>query len=309
MKAPSRCALWPGDTCAFLHERSNAVMKHEITFAKLHGLGNDFIVVPLHAFSGSLNNLARQICDRHTGVGADGLAALLEPKSRRHQSRIRIFNSDGSEAEMSGNGIRCVGGYLAATDPARKKFEIETLAGLKTLEMTERQDGQWAFRVRMGAPILAPAKIPFKGKGVRAPVVSYPLRTRRGVLPVTVTSMGNPHCSIFVSDFVGFDWETLGQEIERHHLFPHRTNVEFVKLISRNEVEVRFWERGAGHTMSSGTGSSAAVVAGVLNGLIDRKVTVRTLAGSMKVYWPKNGEVILTGPVVHIAQGKYSYHD
>lgn len=284
-------------------------MRQEISFAKLHGLGNDFIVAPLPKFTGSLNKLAREICARHTGVGADGLAALVEPNNKRHQARIRIFNADGSEAEMSGNGIRCVGGYLAGTDPGRKKFEIETVAGLKTLEMTEREVGRWAFRVRMGAPILTPAKIPFKGRGKRHPILAYPLRTQRGALPVTVTSMGNPHCTIFVSDFVGIDWETLGKEIERHSLFPHRTNVEFVKILSRNEIEVRFWERGVGQTMSSGTGSCAAVVAAILNGLTERKVRVRTLAGSMEVHWPKNGEVILTGPVEHIAAGHYLYRE
>jgi diaminopimelate epimerase len=207
----------------------------------------------------------------------------------------------------------------------------------------------------MGAPVLDPAKIPFKAGAFPVPIKGYPLRTQQGVLPVTVTSMGNPHCSVFVRSFdppvpcaagVGpngpspacgpkpfggrrpeggfgpqggvwpgasaagpydLGWEGLGREIETNPLFPNRTNVEFVKVISRKEIAVQFWERGVGHTMSSGTGACAATVASILNGLTERQVRVQTQAGSLLVAWPENGEVILTGLVERIAQGTYNY--
>jgi len=163
------------------------------------------------------------------------------------------------------------------------------------------------FRVAMGAPILEPGKIPFTAGTFPVPVRGYPLRTRQGVLPVTVTSMGNPHCSIFVQDFTGLDWASLGREIETNPLFPNRTNVEFVKVISKKEIAVRFWERGVGHTMSSGTGSCAAAVASILGGRTGRQVRVDMQAGSLLVIWPENGEIILTGPVERIAEGTYNY--
>jgi diaminopimelate epimerase len=252
--------------------------------------------------------------DRHTGIGADGLLLLMPPRNKKRDTRLRFFNVDGSEAEMSGNGIRCAGAFLAELSPAKRTFLIETPAGLKTLEKVKEEKGKWLFRVGMGTPILEPARIPFKAGDFPAPIKGYALHTRQGVVQATVTSMGNPHCSIFVKDFEGNEtlryplwWESLGREIETGPLFPNRTNVEFVRVLSRNEIEVRFWERGVGHTKSSGTGSCAAVAASILNGLTDRQVRVRTEAGSLQVDWPENGEVILTGPVERIAQGIYDY--
>jgi diaminopimelate epimerase len=264
---------------------------------------------------------------------------MMPPRDKKHQARVRFFNADGSEAEMSGNGIRCAGAFLAELWPGRRTFLIETPAGLKSLEKVKKEKDKWLFRVGMGEPVLDPAKIPFKAEAVTAPVKEYALRTAHGVLPVTVTSMGNPHCSIFVKAFestalvapvpraagtapaapraaeslgsetlrYSLGWESLGREIETNPLFPNRTNVEFVKVISRDEIAVRFWERGVGHTMSSGTGSCAAAVACVLNGLTGRQVRVRTEAGSLQVEWPENGEVILTGPAERIANGTYNY--
>ena len=303
----------------------------QIPFAKFEAVGNDWLVVGGRGLPRSLSKFARGILDRHTGVGADGLLVMLPPRDKKHAMRIRFYNADGSEAEMSGNGIRCAGAFLAELTPGRKTFHIETPAGLKFLEKLREEKGKWLFRVGMGAPVLDPAEIPFKARVFTAPVKSYPLRTRQGVLPVTVTSMGNPHCSIFVKDFAPAgirativvargrplgpplrgaptgDWENLGSEIERHPLFPNRTNVEFVKVVSRNKIEVRFWERGVGHTMSSGTGSCAAAVASILNGLTERRVRVRTEAGFLQVAWPKSGQVFLTGPVEKVAQGTYNY--
>jgi diaminopimelate epimerase len=155
----------------------------------------------------------------------------------------------------------------------------------------------------MGAPILEPDRIPFKAGNSTSPLVGYPLRTEQGILPVTITSMWNPHCTAFVADFGDVNWMSLGREIERHELFPKRTNVEFVKVVSRKEIEARFWERGAGETRSSGTGSCSAVVACILNNLADRKVRVRTPAGILEVEWPEEGGVFLTGPAERIARG------
>ncbi len=279
----------------------------KIRFAKLHGLGNDWIVASSRGLPRGLPDFARAILDRHTGVGADGLIVVFPARRGRHDARIRFFNADGSEAEMSGNGIRCAGAFLKLGGAKKRVLRLETVAGVKSLETIGARNGQWTFKVGMGPPILDPRAIPFRGSGAEAPVRGFSLVTTRGTLPVTVTSLGNPHCTIFVEDFNAQDWAALGREIERSEAFPHRTNVEFVRVVSKGEIEVRFWERGVGHTMSSGTGSCAAAVAGILNGLTGREVRVRTEAGDLFVAWPENGEVQLTGPVVLIAEGIYLY--
>ena len=307
----------------------------EIPFAKYQAVGNDFIVIDLlaavkdaiskrpdphgNAIGVDPLPLARSICDRHTGVGADGLLAMSPPKDQKHDARMRVFNADGSTAEMSGNGVRCAAAYLlesgreakpgrsakAAKRPASgRTLRIETGAGVKSLRVVEAQETRWVFQVGMGKPILAPGKIPFNGADA-GPVVGFPLPTRGGTVEATVTSMGNPHCSVFVEDFDAVDWPEIGRAIEGYEIFPNRTNVEFIRVLSRNEIEVRFWERGVGKTQSSGTGSCAAVVASILNRRTARKVRVRTLAGTLDVAWPEKGEVSLTGPVELVARGTY----
>ena len=279
----------------------------DVPFAKFHGLGNDFIVVGAEGLPHSLSKFVAAILDRHTGIGADGLLVVMPPHNEKHAARVRFFNADGSEAEMSGNGIRCAGAFLAELSPVRQTFLIETAAGLKSLQKVKEGKGKWLFRVGMGAPVLEPAKIPFKAGDFPPPIKGFALRTQRGVVQATVTSLGNPHCSIFVADFSSLDWESLGRELETNPLFPNRTNVEFVNVMSRKEIAVRFWERGVGHTLSSGTGSCAATVASILDGRTERQVRVQTQAGSLLVAWPENGEIILTGPVERIAQGTYNY--
>jgi diaminopimelate epimerase len=232
---------------------------------------------------------------------------MMPPRNKKHDARLRVFNADGTEAEMSGNGIRCAGAFVAELSRAKRRFLIETRAGLKSLEKVKEAKGKWLFRVGMGAPVLDPARIPFKAGNFPAPIKGFPLHTQQGVVQATVTSLGNPHCSIFVTDFASLDWAALGREIETNPLFPNRTNVEFVKVISREEIAVRFWERGVGHTLSSGTGACAAAVASILDGQTERRVRVQTQAGSLLVAWPENGEVILTGPVERIAQGTYNW--
>jgi diaminopimelate epimerase len=280
----------------------------EVAFAKFHGLGNDFIVSRGRGLPRNLPAFARAILSRHTGVGGDGFIAVLPPRSKKHDARVRFFNADGSEAEMSGNGIRCVGAFLVSSGRSKRTLEIETAAGVKFLQaMGKEKKGNWTFRVGMGSPILEPSRIPFKSAGPSAPIVGLPLTTRHAAVSITVTSMGNPHCTIFVPDFAALDWRALGRDIETHELFPHRTNVEFVRPVSRKEIEVRFWERGVGHTLSSGTGSCAATVASILNGLTDRQVRVHTEAGILEVAWPERGEVSLTGAVECVGRGLYYY--
>jgi diaminopimelate epimerase len=282
--------------------------KHiEISFSEFHGLANDFVVAEARGLPGRLPQLARSICERHRGVGADGFLVVLPPRNRKHQARVSFFNADGSEAEMSGNGIRCAAAFLSERGAAKSTLRIETAAGVKSLCLVNSETGKWTFRVAMGRPILMPAKIPFTGGKSAAPVVGFPLETSRGLLPVTVTSMGNPHCTVFVSNFAAVDWLRLGREIEVNALFPNRTNVEFVRVVSSQEIEARFWERGVGETMSSGTGSCAAAVACVLNRRTGRQVRVRTPAGTLEVNWPPKGQLFLTGPVELIARGTYYY--
>lgn len=268
---------------------------------------NDWLVAFAKDLPSELPAFSRGILDRHTGAGADGLIVVAKPESKLHDARVRFFNADGSEAEMSGNGIRCAGAFLAERKPQKRTLKIETVSGVKTLEKGKSGKGSWMFRVRMGAPILDAAQIPFRPADAESPILRHPLKTSLGEIRMTVTSMGNPHCSVLVPDFNSVDWLRLGQEIERGDNFPNRTNVEFVRLISEDEIEVRFWERGVGHTKSSGTGSCGATVACILNGLTNRRVHVRTEAGVLEVGWPEGGEVTLTGPAVRVMSGKFDY--
>jgi len=238
-------------------------------------------------------------------VGGDGLIVAMKADAKGHDGRVRFWNADGSEAEMSGNGIRCAAAFLLAEKKQKHSLKIETAAGTKSVECRNSAANQWIFRVDMGSPILEPAKIPFHPADAPSPVLRFPLPTSSGELPVTVTSMGNPHCSVLAAGFEQLDWQKLGREIERNEHFPNRTNVEFVRLVSKEEIEVRFWERGVGHTMSSGTGSCAATAAVILNGLTERRVRVRTEAGILEVEWPEGGSAFLTGAVERVMRGAY----
>jgi diaminopimelate epimerase len=298
----------------------------DIPFVKYQAAGNDFIVVSADDIglppdsqpvdigpfgrAPAFARMARTILARHTGVGADGWFLIFPPRGReRPYAAVRIFNADGSEAEMSGNGIRCAAAWLLDVGLGLTRIGIETPAGLKTVEYTGSHRGERFFRVRMGEPELDPKRIPFRARGASTPVVRYRLPTSLGPKEVTVTSMGNPHCSIFVKSFDTLNWRALGREIERHPAFPKRTNVEFVRVVTPRQIEVRFWERGVGETASSGTGSSAAVVAAKLNRRIRSKVRVRTPGGNLEVSWADSNFVLLTGPVRRVAQGSYDYDE
>ncbi len=278
-------------------------------FTKLHGLGNDFLVahpgegpVP-----GAAGELARRICDRHTGVGADGLILLGPEPGPPARSTFRVFNADGSEAEISGNGLRCAAAFLAWSGTvAAPKVLFSTMAGEKPGEILSADGPRFAVRMGLGAPRFASRDIPFDDGRVHERVVDYPLSVVRRGFPATCLSMGNPHCSLFFQSFPSRgEWQGLGSEIERHPFFPQRTNVEFVRVLSRSEIEVLFWERGVGETLASGTGSAAAAVSSMVKGLVDRAVTVRTAIGSLKVEWPEGGEVLQTGPAEVVFSGDY----
>ncbi|MBI2816833.1 MAG: diaminopimelate epimerase [Acidobacteria bacterium] len=277
-----------------------------IPFTKAQGAGNDFLIIE----SGPdvrlpSADVRRRMCDRHYGVGADGILFLSRSTEHREaDADLRIFNSDGGEVEISGNGTRCAAAYLVNSGQFGSELVIRTGAGCKRLQVVSRRENRFEFEMAMGAPVFSPEKIPFRPPdAVPEPVIGYILPIGSRSRKVTVTSMGNPHCSILVDDFE-WDWETLGEQIERHPYFPNRTNVEFYRAVSRDGIEVRFWERGVGFTLSSGTGSCAAAVAAILNKLVESPTTVRTLSDTLGVHWD-GGEVILKGPAEIVCRGEY----
>lgn len=279
-----------------------------LPFAKLEGLGNDFIVmdgtlVPEKEFTG----LSQDICERHFGVGADGLVLYWKLDSALDADfRMRIFNADGGEAEMSGNGLRCLAAHLYHRNIHQNpELKIETLAGLKSLRLADSNDTGYLFAVDMGHPILDIIRIPFHPDQLPDSLIGYSLPLENRHLKVTITSMGNPHCSTFVQSLDAINWEQIGPQIENHQFFPQRTNVEFIRIINRGEIEVRFWERGVGKTLASGTGSCAATVASILNGLVDSSLRVLTQGGSLEMYWAPGESVKLKGPARFICGGEF----
>jgi len=278
-------------------------------FAKLHGLGNDFLVVapgrgPDPAAAG---DLARRICDRHTGVGADGLILLGIEKSEPAEAGFRVFNSDGSEAEISGNGLRCAAAFLAWSGAVKSpKVLFRSAAGEHPSEILSSKGPQFEAKIGLGVPRLAAKNVPFDDGQNLDRIQDYPLFVIKRTFTVTCLSMGNPHCSLFFDAFPSrSEWRGIGAEIETHPFFPNRTNVEFIRVLNRKEIEVRFWERGVGETLASGTGSAAAAVASMLKGLTDRDVTVRTAIGSLRVEWPEGGQVLQTGQAEVVFSGDY----
>jgi diaminopimelate epimerase len=278
-------------------------------FTKAHALGNDFLIVspPERADLASPGALARKICERHTGVGADGLIFLEPEPGEPVRTRFRIFNSDGSEAEISGNGLRCAGAYLVSSGAASSpQIVFRTAAGDRLCEVLDSRGRAFELRIGLGAPRLASKDIPFHDGRPRDRVVDLPLTINLNTYQVTCLSVGNPHCGLFFDSLPPrVEWHRIGTEVESHPFFPHRTNVEFIRVLSRTEIDVLFWERGVGETQASGTGSAAAAVAAMLKGLVDRAVTVRTAIGSLKVEWPEGGEILQTGPAEIVFSGDF----
>jgi diaminopimelate epimerase len=276
-----------------------------IQFTKYQGLGNDFILIDNRHQSEPIltPKQAVQLCDRHFGIGADGVIFAL-PAERDADYTMRIFNSDGSEPEMCGNGIRCLAKFIADLESQKKtEYRIETLAGLISPKL--QADGQ--VKVDMGVPKLLASQIPTTLASAESKVLEQPLEVEGKVWPVTCVSMGNPHCIIFVEDVASIPLETWGPNFEHHSVFPERTNTEFIQVIQPNYLKMRVWERGAGITLACGTGACASVVAGVLTGKCDRLATVELPGGSLEIEWSiSNQKVYMSGPAEKVFVGELS---
>jgi diaminopimelate epimerase len=274
-------------------------------FTKMHGAGNDYVYI--NGFEDQVADpaeLARQVSDRNFGVGSDGLILILP--SEDADLKMRMFNADGSEAEMCGNGIRCVAKYAydhGLTD--QKEIRVETGAGILTLQLFPGVDGKIArVRVNMGQPALMRGGIPMTGPADE-PAQNLKIEVDGKLFDATCVSMGNPHCVIFIDDVSNFPLEHYGSLIEHHPWFPNRINVEFVQVISPNEVIQRTWERGAGETLACGTGASAVAVAGVLTGRTERKILNHLRGGDLELEWAEEGSVFKTGPAVEVFSGDF----
>lgn len=274
-----------------------------MNFTKMHGLGNDFIVVegetklPDHAAE-----LAEQLCNRFFGIGADGLVYILP--SEKADFRMRIMNSDGSEAEQCGNAIRCVAKYVYDNGLTNKEnITIETLgAGVQKVQLSVASGKVESVRVDMGQPILNGLQVPTTIDA--NPVINQSIEVDGREFHFTAVSMGNPHCVIYVDDAVNFDLNAWGPKLEVHPMFPRKINVEFVTVRSRDYTDMRVWERGAGPTLACGTGACATVVASVLNGVTDRTATVSLKGGDLLIEWnEEDNHVYMTGPAAEVYRG------
>lgn len=276
-----------------------------MNFAKLHGLGNDYIYIDatendLSAYDRS--KLAEVLSDRHFGIGGDGVIFISE--SDKADFKMRIFNADGSEAEMCGNGIRAFAKYLYEHGKTDKtELEVETLAGIIRPNLRVSQGVVDQVRVDMGPPRLNREDIPMAGEPQDEPVVAEPLQVDDREFEMTCVSMGNPHCVIFVDETTDLLVHTYGPKIEEHPAFPARTNVEFVKVVDDHAAQMRVWERGAGETMACGTGASASAVAAILNGYCSDHVVMRLLGGYLSIEWQEGESVFLTGPASEAFSG------
>ena len=283
------------------HAAGEAAMR----FAKLQGAGNDYIYVNGAEFAvADPAALAVRISDRHFGVGADGLIVVL-PALDKGDVRMRMFNADGSESEMCGNGVRCLGKFAVERGLAKgDSVRVETQAGLRVVHL-ERENGRIVRgSVNMGRPQLAPEQIPVDLEGDR--VVDVPLDVGGKTLWMTCVSMGNPHAVFYVDSAADWPLETLGPKIENHRLFPERVNAHIVEVVAPGEAIVRTWERGSGITLACGTGASAVCVAGVLTGKTGRRLRAHVPGGDLEAEWPDDrAEVLLTGPVEEVFTGEW----
>jgi len=267
----------------------------QIPFTKAHGARNDFLLtwredLPMQA--GDLAALARAICDRHTGAGADGWI-LITDSNKGEPAAIELWNSDGSRSEISGNGTRCAAALLVESGKAPKKVRIATGAGVKNLRLLDRHGHCYSFEMNMGRP---------KIEELHATLIPGH--------ECVILNVGNPQCAVFTSDFEfdwrEFDWRKLGAGLERHPRFPHRTNVSFIRVVDDHTLDVRFFERGAGETMSSGTGSTGAAAAALARGWVTSPVHVHTPAGTLELKL-ENDDIYLAGPAEIVAEGQFYY--
>lgn len=273
-----------------------------IKFTKMHGLGNDYVYID--AINQNIENessLARFVSNRHFGIGSDGL--ILICKSDVADFKMRMFNSDGSEAEMCGNGIRCVGKFVYDKGLTNKTtVKIETLAGIKTLILNTKDGKVETVRVNMGEPILEAEKIPVVSN--ENPVKNLNLTAEGKKFKFICVSMGNPHAITVVDNTENFDVEKYGKVLEIDKSFPKKANIEFAQILDKNNIKMRVWERGAGETLACGTGACATAVACHINGLTERKVNIELLGGNLEIEWNKDdNHVYMTGPAVTVFEG------
>ncbi len=272
-------------------------------FTKMEGLGNDYIYIDCTKKSiDNPSEVAKKVSDRHFGIGSDGLVLILP--SDKADFRMRMFNSDGSEAEMCGNAIRCVGKYVFDNGLTDKcNIKIETLAGIKVLDLKIENQKVVVVRVDMGEPILTPKEIPVESD--KDLFISEPIEIDGQIYKVTAVSMGNPHAISYVEDVGKFPLNHVGPIMETHKLFPRKVNAEFVQVVDKTTLKMRVWERGAGETLACGTGACATLVASVLNGKAERAATIKLLGGDLFIEWSeKDNHVYMTGPAVKVFDGE-----
>ncbi len=276
-------------------------------FSKYQGLGNDYIIInewdKTVVSESEKPNLVKILCKRHFSIGADGILFVNPPTKGNADIKMRIFNVDGSEAEMCGNGIRCFAKYAYERQIIQKEeMCVETLAGVKIPKLKITKGIVKSIQVDMGVPQLLRETIPMKGPNTE--VINEDLRVGNEIFKVTCLSVGNPHCVIFMDNLQGLEI-SKGKLIEYHDAFPQRINVEYVKVLNRKEIRMRVWERGVGETLACGTGACAATVASVLNNKIEREVKVHLLGGELEIRWDKsNNHIYMTGSAEHVYEGE-----
>lgn len=298
--------IWPLLTAMQTMQATEALMPARLVFTKMQGIGNDYVYV--NGFQEKITDipeLARKISDRHFGVGSDGLVLILP--SDKADVRMRMFNADGSEAEMCGNASRCVAKYAYEHGLVKKDaFNLETGAGVKPVKLIFNDGAVAGAIVDMGEPILAPEQIPVQFPGMGNMIIAQALGIAGQEYLFTAVSMGNPHAVIFMDAIADLDLPRLGPSFESHPWFPKRTNTEFVQIIDREHIRMRVWERGAGETMACGTGACAALVACVLNDRTEREAVVELRGGNLRIKWDAtNNHVYMTGPAVTVFDGEY----
>ena len=274
-----------------------------IRFTKMHGAGNDYIYInAIDSCPANLPELSNEMSDRHKGVGSDGVVLIMP--SDKADFWMRMFNADGSEGEMCGNASRCVAKYVYDKGlTSKRKITLETLAGIKVLEITKVVDEKVReVKVDMGEPSFAPENIPTKSN---CEVIDIPISTSLGTLNLTAVGTGNPHGVEIMDSVSDHDIDSIGPEIQNNELFPRKANIEFVRIINRNEIEMRVYERGSGETMACGTGACASVVATSRLGLTDRRATVHLKGGDLQIHWAENNHVYMTGEAATVFEGEY----
>ena len=276
-------------------------------FIKFHGFGNDYIVLEADDLRSvpDLGAFARSICDRHYGAGSDGIA-IIGPPASTADFNVRIFNPDGSEANLSGNGTRCAAAYLHYTGRwSNAELRLSTRAGTKLYVLRDhKEQGQYVFDSELGQPRFDPPSIPMRVDG-RDKVIDYPVTVAGVEVKLTALQLGNPISCIFVNDFDDLDWRSIGKTLETHELFPERTNVVFVRVENRSAITLRIWERGVGETNASGTCSCAGALASMVKDETDRRVRVTMPGGQADIQWRDDGEVVLTGAAEVIYAGEW----